>query len=104
MLPLRRKSYVYTYGQTTPNLPFRCLDIWVATAPTFVMIVKGFIQLEDNFLLLLKEFPPDRHQILLFLNSHPDGGEINQNLDPDDGDGDGDSDVDVDGDGDGDGE
>ena len=65
------------------------------------MIVKGFVQLEDNFLFLLKEFPPDRHQILLFLNSHPGSGEINQNLDPDDGDGDGDSDVGGDGDGDG---
>ena len=63
------------------------------------MIVKGFVQLEDNLLLLLKEFPPDCHQILLFLNSHPGGGEINQNLDPDDGDGDSGGKSDGDGDG-----
>ena len=59
-------------------------NIWVETTPTFVMIVDGFIQLEDNPLLLLKEFPPDRHQIILFRNSHPSCGEINQDLGDDD--------------------
>ena len=72
-------------------------NIWVETTPTFVMIVDWFIQLEDNPLLLLKEFPPDRHQIILFRNSHPSCGEINQDLDlghadADDDDGDGNDD------------
>ena len=48
------------------------------------MIVDGLIQLEHNPLLLLKEFPPDCHQIILFRNSHPTCGEINQDLDLDD--------------------
>ena len=71
-------------------------NIWVEIAPTFVMIVDGLIQLEDNPLLLLKEFPPDRHQIILFRNSHPSCGEINQDLGDDDA-------VDDDGDGNDDG-
>ena len=75
-------------------------NIWVETAPTFVMIVDGLIQLEDNPLLLFKEFPPDRHQIILFRNSHPSCGEINQDLGDDNAvDDDGDDEGNDDGDG-----
>ena len=64
------------------------------------MIVDGFIQLEHNPLLLLKEFPTDRHQIILFRNSHPSCGEINQDLGDDDAvDNDGDDDGNDDDDG-----
>ena len=79
------------------------------TVPTFVLIVDWLIQLEDNPLLLLKEFPTDRHQILILCNSHPSCGEINQDIDlgddnavDDDGHGNGDNGDGGDGDGYGD--
>ena len=48
---------------------------------TFVKIVNGFVELEDDLLLLLKELPPDGHQVALLLHHpQPRPGDINYDL------------------------
>ena len=48
---------------------------------TFVKIVNGLVELEDDLLLLLKELPPDGHQVALLLHHpQPRPGDINYDL------------------------
>ena len=48
---------------------------------TFVKIVNGLVELEDDLLLLLEELPPDGHQVALLLHHpQPRPGDINYDL------------------------
>ena len=48
---------------------------------TFVKIVKGLVELEDDLLLRRKEIPPDGHQVALLLHHpQPRPGDINCDL------------------------
>ena len=48
---------------------------------TFVKIVNGLVELEDDLLLLLEELPPDGHQVALLLHHpQPRPGDINCDL------------------------
>ena len=48
---------------------------------TFVKIVNGLVELEDDLLLLLKELPPDGDQVALLLHHpQPRPGDINCDL------------------------
>ena len=48
---------------------------------TFVKIVNGLVELEDDLLLLLEELPPDGHQVALLLqHPQPRPGDINYDL------------------------
>ena len=48
---------------------------------TFVKIVNGLVELEDDLLLLLKELPPDGDQVALLLHHpQPRPGDINYDL------------------------